>query len=216
MVLKAKDFVPLLKELGGTEFTDIPKLLSVARDRHDYKFPHETKDFEQSWRSVKGKGLERVVGYVLEREIAGLDLELLPLSALDEYIEIDFAEYGRHLPDVDLAIYQPSKDRILAILSIKSSLRERATQTAFWRLKMHGFAKTRDVQVYLVTPNSDDILRSDKPSKKQRAVLENDIDGTYIVNSPGVSIEEYLYPETQSRLKLIGELVPDLQNLALR
>lgn len=216
MVLSSKDFVPLLKELGGTEFTDIPNLLIVGRERHMIDFPFETKDFEQSWRSVKGKGLERVVEYVLQRELVGLDLELLPLSALDEYIEIDFAEYGRHLPDVDLAIYQPSKDRILAILSIKSSLRERATQTAFWRLKMHGFAKTRDVQVYLVTPNSDDILRrADRPNK-QRAVLENDIDGTYIVNSPGVTIEEYLYPRTLSRIKLIGELVPDLQYLANR
>lgn len=216
MVLKAKHFVPLLKELGGAEFSDIPRLLAVGRERHQQDFPFATKDFEQSWRSVKGRGLEKVVAYLLERELVGTELTLLPIKDLDEYIEIDFAEYGRHLPDVDLAIYQPSKDRIIAILSIKSSLRERATQTAFWRLKMHGFAKTRDVQVYLVTPNSDDILlRKDRPSK-QRAVLENDIDGTYIVNSPGVTIEEYLYPRTLSRIKLIGELVPDLQYLANR
>ena len=216
MVLKAKDFVPLLKELGGKEFTDIPKLLEVGRERHANKFPYESKDFEQSWRSVKGRGLERVVEYLLERELAFTGLELRPINSLARHLQLDFAQFGHHIPDVDLAVFQPSKDRVIAILSIKSSLRERATQTAFWRLKMHGSANTRDIRVFLLTPNSDDILRSDRPPTKQRAVLENDIDGTYIVNPPGVSIEEYMYPRTHSRIKLIGKLVPDLLDLANR
>ena len=214
MPLKAKDFVDLYIELGGVHYELIPRLLETAREKHRDGFDPE-KDFEQSWRSVKGRGLEKVIAYILEHQLEAMGLELANLSEVGDLLKLDFGEYGQHYPDADLAVYQRSRRRVLAILSIKTSLRERATQTAYWRNKMRDFYKTRNVKVFLLTPNSDDILRSNRAPNKQRAILETDIDATYIVNTARVSLDNYRYEDKESRLRLINELANDLRELSL-
>ena len=213
--MNAEAFFNYYIENYPAEFVCIPAFLLDADKEHTRRLP-AGKDKNQSWKPVKGKGLEKVVEYILNRELANTQLELRPVNELLPYLELDFAQYGRHVPDVDLAVYQPSKDRVLAILSIKSSLRERSTQTAYWRFKMHAFAQTRDIKVFLITPNNDNILRKEKAPNKPRAVLENDIDGTYIVHDAGVTLDAYVIEGTQSRIKLVEQLVPDLLDLANR
>ena len=214
MPLKAKDFVDLYIELGGVHYEKIPKLLEIARGKHQEGF-NPARDFEQSWRAVKGRGLEKIIAHILKRQLAEIDLELLPLREAGNLLELDFGEYGRHYPDVDLAVYHPGRDKILAVLSIKTSLRERATQTAYWRNKIRDFPKTRNVKVFLLTPNSDDILRSNRAPNKQRAILETDIDAIYILNTPDISLDDYLYEDKESRIRLIDELANDLKKLSL-
>lgn len=213
MPLKAKDFVDLYIELGAAHYELIPKLLEIARERHREDFDPE-KNFEQSWRSVKGHGLERVIEYILKQQLEAVGLELVHLDEVGDLLKLDFGEYGQHYPDVDLAVYQRSGHKILAILSIKTSLRERATQTAYWRNKIRDFYKTQNVKVFLLTPNSDDILRSNHAPNKQRAILETDIDATYIVNTFNVSLDDYLYKGKDSRIRLINELANDLKELS--
>jgi len=218
MPLKAKDFVDLYIELGAAHYELIPKLLEIARERHREDFDPE-KNFEQSWRSVKGRGLERVIEHILKQQLEAVGLELIRLDKgglgkVGDLLKLDFGEYGQHYPDVDLAVYQRSEHKILAILSIKTSLRERATQTAYWRNKIRNFCKTQNVKVFLLTPNSDDILRSNHAPNKQRAILETDIDATYIVNTFNVSIDDYLYQGKESRIRLISELANDLKELS--
>ena len=215
MPIKANDLVKLYLKLGEQGFEFIPELLEIAREEHKEDFPPD-KDFEQSWRSVKGRGLERVLEYMLKQQLKAMDLELLQANEVGHLLKIDFGEYGEHFPDVDLVVYQANRDRVLAILSIKASLRERATQTAYWRTKLRDFSKTRNIQVFLLTPNSDDILRSNRQPNKQRAILETDIDSIYIVNTPEHTINDYLYPGIASRIRLINELAEDLRELSLR
>lgn len=105
---------------------------------------------------------------------------------------------------------------MLAILSIKASLQERATQTAYWRLTLRDYSPTRNVKVFLLTPNSDDILRNNRQLNKQPAILETDIDAIYIVNTPDRSVSDYLFPGVDSRIRLIDDLVDDLQELSQR
>ncbi|MDE2775719.1 MAG: BsaWI family type II restriction enzyme [Chloroflexota bacterium] len=213
MPLRATDFIQLYVELGEKGFDHIPNLLEVAREKHVDNFP-EDKDFEQSWRSVKGRGLEKLLQFMLRRQLQDLDLELLQAQKVGESLKIDFGEYGAHFPDVDLVVFQRCRNRVLAILSIKASLRERATQTAYWRLKLRDYSPTRNVKVFLLTPNSDDILRNNRQPNKQRAILETDIDAIYIVNTPDRSVSDYLYPGIDSRIRLIDDLVDDLQELS--
>ncbi len=213
MPLKAENFVDLYIELGATHYELIPKLLEIARERHREDFSSE-KNFEQSWRAVKGRGLEKVIEYILKQQLQAVGLELVHLGDVGDLLKLDFGEYGQHYPDVDLVVYQQSKHRVLAILSIKTSLRERATQTAYWRNKIKDSDKTRNVKVFLLTPNSDDILRSNRASNKQRAILETDIDATYIVNTSNVSLDDYLYKGKESRIRLISELANDLKELS--
>ena len=213
MPLKANDFVALYMELGAAGYERIPGLLETAREKHRDGFS-PTKDFEQSWRSVKGRGLEKVIAHILEQQLETMGLELVSLSEIGDLLKLDFGEYGQHYPDVDLAVYQRSRRRVLAILSIKTSLRERATQTAYWRNKIRNFYKTRHIKVFLLTPNSDDILRSNRAPNKQRAILETDIDATYIVNTSNAAVDDYRYAGKESRIRLINELADDLKQLS--
>lgn len=213
MPLKANDFVDLYIELGAEHYELIPKLLEIARAKHRQGFS-STKDFEQSWRSVKGRGLEKVIAHILKQQLEPMGLELVNLREAGDLLKLDFGEYGQHYPDVDLAVYQRSHHRVLAILSIKTSLRERATQTAYWRNKIRNFCKTRHIKVFLLTPNSDDILRSNRAPIKQRAILETDVDATYIINTAKVSIDDYRYEDKKSRIRLIDELADDLERLS--
>lgn len=215
MPLRAIDFIQLYVKLGEKDFDSIPKLLEVAREKHEEDFP-DNKDFEQSWRSVKGRGLEKLLEFMLRRQLKDLDLELLHAQEVGTSLKIDFGEYGEHYPDVDLVVFQRSRNRVLAILSIKASLRERATQTAYWRLKLRDYSLTRNVKVFLLTPNSDDILRNNHQPNKQRAILETDIDAIYIVNTPERSISDYIYTGIESRIRLIDDLVDDLRELSQR
>lgn len=214
MPLKANDFIDLYIDLGAAHYELIPKLLETAREKHRHGFD-PAKDFEQSWRSVKGRGLEKVIAYILKQQLEAMGLELVSLAEIGDLLKLDFGAYGQHYPDVDLAVYQRSRRRVLAILSIKTSLRERATQTAYWRNKVRGFHKTQNVKVFLLTPNSDDILRSNRAPNKQRAILETDIDATYIVSTSDASIDDYLYEGKVSRIRLINELANDLKVMSL-
>ncbi len=197
------------------DFRNIPEFLVEADKEHTRRLPPD-KDKNQSWRSVKGNGLELVVEHILARQLEALDLELIAVKDAEEMVEIDYGEYGTHLPDVDLVVYQPSRDRILAILSIKTSLRERATQTAYWRLKLHAQSSTKNIKVFLLTPNSDDDLRIKRVPKKNRAVLETDIDAIYIINRPEFELDDYIYPGVDSRIRMIDDLAGDLAELADR
>ncbi len=213
--MKAKDFPGFFIQLYPPEYKNIPAFMLDAEKEHGRRLP-PGKNVSQSWRNVKGLGLERVIEHILARQLEPLNLDLISVDEARERVEIDFGEYGSHLPDVDLVVYQPSRNRILAILSIKSSLRERATQTAYWRLKLHAQSNTKNIRVFLLTPNSDDDLRSRRKPKKNRAVLETDIDAIYVVNRPEFELANYLYPGVESRIRMIDELADDLAELADR
>ena len=213
--MNSEDFRDFFIENYAPEYASISAFLVEADKEHTRRLPPDT-DKNQSWRSVLGRGLEKVLEHILARQLESLGLELIPIKEAIELVEIDFGQYGTHLPDVDLLVYQPSRDRILAILSIKNSLRERATQTAYWRLKLRAQSNTKNIKVFLLTPNSDGDLRSDRPPKKNRAVLETDTDAIYVVNKPEFSLADYLYPGVESRIRMIDELADDLAELANR
>ena len=211
----AEDLLHLFTQRFSPEYEIIPDFLIEADKEHTRRLPPNTNK-GQSWNSVKGKTLELVIAYILAQRLEAYDLDLISADKAKDLVEIDFGEYGVHLPDVDLIVYQPSRDRILAILSIKNSLRERVAQTAYWRLKLHSQSKTKNVRVFLLTPNSDRDLKIGRKPKKNRAVLETDIDGIYIVNRPESELKDYVYPGVDSRIRMIDELADDLAELADR
>jgi type II restriction enzyme len=70
---------------------------------------------------VNGASLERTLINNLSDELAKVKRNLL----------VDFGEFGAHLPDVDIIIYEPKTSKIIAVLSSKVSLRERIAQTGY-------------------------------------------------------------------------------------
>ncbi len=95
------------------------------------------------------------------------------LDRVKRALLVHFGEYSV-LPDI--IFYQTNKDnvKILAILSVKNSFRERFTETPYWKLKLLQSPVTSRIKVFMITPDNDDeISFKDKP-KKARIVMEHE------------------------------------------
>jgi type II restriction enzyme len=121
---------------------------------------------------------------------------------------IDYGEFGSHLPDVDLIIYQPKSCKVLAVISSKITLRERIAQTGYWKIKLSDDKLTKHVKVFFITPDEDGTLSIKNPAKKGRAIVEVDTNGAYIMNESPV--------EESDKVKMFDKFIPDLRELLLK
>jgi type II restriction enzyme len=112
------------KQYGENAYKYISNLLSEAKEQHRKDFIKEGKksDHEQSWRAFKGKNLEKLIEYIIKASVESLGLKIIngnvlertegknltiDLNKIKRNLLVDFGEYGYHLPDVDLVIYDP-------------------------------------------------------------------------------------------------------------
>jgi len=225
--MKIKDLTDLYEEkrrIYGTDvYKHISELFEEAKLMHHkdwLKHPTAMNDHEQSWRAWKGKNLEKLVLYMLKTEIESLGLRIvegnnlertsgqnLPrdLSQVKRNLLVDFGEFGSHLPDVDLVVYEPKTLRILAVISSKVTLRERIAQTGYWKIKLSRDRVTEHIKVFFVTPDEDRTLTIRKPAKKGRAIVEADTDGSYVMSPDPV--------EESSKVKMFDKFIDDLKKL---
>lgn len=175
-------------------------------------------DTEQSWRAFKGKNLEKLIEYIIKDEIEKLNLSIIngnilehnkysdnkELDLLKRNLAIDYGEFGMHLPDVDIIIYEPNKIKIIAVLSVKVTLRERIAQTGYWKLKLMDSNITKDIKVFFITLDEDETF-SKKPAKKGRTIVEVDTDGCYVLTENKF--------ERSDKVKLFSEFINDLKKL---
>lgn len=110
-----------------------------------------------------------------------------------------------HLPDADIIIYDPRSFKVIAILSSKSTLRERIAETGYWKIKLSQDAVTKNIKVLFVTPDEDDTLAIKKPTKKGRAIVEVDTDGSYVMSETKV--------EESDKVKMFDKFISDLRDL---
>ena len=203
---------------GQDAYKHISELLKDAKAQHKKDFIGT--DHEQSWRAFKGKNLEKLIEYIIVDEVRGIGLDVVNGNSLERTdganlskilnlvkrnLLIDYGEYGSHLPDVDIIIYNPKNSHIVALLSIKVTLRERIAQTGYWKLKLASDEVTNHIKVYFVTPDEDGTLTKKKPTKKGRAIVEKDLDGSYVLSETEI--------ETSNKVKTFDKLVLDLKNL---
>ncbi|GAA7022657.1 BsaWI family type II restriction enzyme [Helicobacter pylori] len=106
----------------------------------------------------------------------------------------------------DIVLYQASKDnvKILAILSVKNSFRERFTETPYWKLKLLQSPITSHIKVFMITPDNDDEISFKDRPKKARIVMEHELDGLYLAKS---------HFDQSSKIKGIESLLEDLKRL---
>jgi type II restriction enzyme len=209
------------KKFGIDAYKHVSELLIEAKEIHkkDWsKNPTPNGDHEQSWRAFKGKNLEKLIQYIITDEVEGLGLKVINGNTLERSLRlskefsqvkrnlaIDYGIYGMHLPDVDIIIYEPGSYKVLAVLSCKVTLRERIAQTGYWKLKLLQDETTRHIKVYFVTPDEDGTLTKKLPAKKGRAIVEVDLDGSYVLTEE--SIEE------SDKVKLFDKFIEDLKKL---
>ena len=204
--MEFKDLVALY-EAGRLRYQQdtwryVSAILDEAKGVHyqDWrKKPTRRRDHEQSWRAFKGKNLEKLVEHIVKDEVEALGLGIvngnklertkagiLPLilnkvwQNLQIKCVVDGSSIG-HLPDVDLVIYHPNTAAVLAVLSVKVTLRERIAQTGYWKIKLSQFNATEDIRVFLVTPDEDGTLTDKVPLNKGRAIVEVDTHGAYVM-----------------------------------
>lgn len=127
------------------------------------------------------------------------------LSQVKRNLAIDYGEFGLHLPDVDIIIYKPHNQKVLAVISSKVTLRERIAQTGYWKLKLFQDEATKHIKVYFITPDEDGTLTYKKPTKKGRAIVEVDLDGSYVFTEEEI--------EETNKVKLFEHFIDDLKRL---
>jgi type II restriction enzyme len=217
-----KDLIALYnkqKEKYGKEaYRHISNLLREAKAQHKKDFKGD--DHEQSWRAFKGKNLEKLIEFIIVDEVRNLGLEVVngnslertngknlskEMSLVKRNLLIDYGEFGSHLPDVDIIIYNPKTSKIIAVLSSKVTLRERIAQTGYWKIKLASDEVTKHIKVYFVTPDEDGTLTSKKPAKKGRAIVEVDLDGSYVLSETNI--------EESEKVKMFDKFIDDLKKL---
>jgi len=225
--MNIKDLIKLYEEkrkiYGDDTYQYISKLLNEAKKIHHedwLKSPTPSGDHEQSWRAFKGKNYEKLVLYIIRKEVENLGLRIVDGNRLEKTLSrnlptelnrvkrnllIDYGEFGSHLPDVDLIIYQPKSCRVVVVISSKITLRERIAQTGYWKIKLSDDDVTKHIKVFFVTPDEDRTLSIRQPAKKGRAIVEIDTDGAYIMSETPV--------EESNKVKMFDKFIPDLRKL---
>ncbi len=222
-----RDLLKLYEEkkakYGIDAYKHISELLKEAKEIHKkdwLKSPTPNKDHEQSWRAFKGKNLEKLVIHIIKDEVESLGLRIVEgntlertnssnlskeLSSVKRNLLVDYREFGSHLPDVDIIIYAPNTYKIVAVISSKVTLRERIAQTGYWKIKLSHDEVTKHIKVFFVTPDEDGTLTIKKPTKKGRAIVEVDTDGSYVMSETEV--------EESKKVKMFDKFITDLRLL---
>jgi len=206
------------KKFGPQAYRHISNVLKEAKEQHEKDFTGN--DHEQSWRAFKGKNLEKLIEYIIMDEVRELGLEVINGNTLERTNEsnlpkdlgqikrnllIDYGEFGYHLPDVDIIIYDPKTKKVVAVISIKVTLRERIAQTGYWKIKLQNQELTKHIKVYFVTPDEDGTLTIKKPAKKGRAIVEVDTDGSYVLSETNI--------QESDKIKMFDKFIDDLKRL---
>lgn len=230
-----KDLLNLYNEkkaiYGPDAYRYISQLLREAKAIHrEYFLKSDTAqkamakgnspDHEQSWRAFKGKNLEKLVIHIIKDEVEGLGLKIVEgnilertnsrnlskeLSIVKKHLLIDYDEFGSHLPDVDIIIYDPHTCNIIAVISSKVTLRERIAQTGYWKMKLSQDKATKHIKVYFITPDEDGTLTTKIPAKKGRAIVEVDTDGGYVMSETEI--------EESDKVKMFDKFIDDLKTI---
>lgn len=218
----------LRAQKGEGAYMHISELFNQVREKYKRQYltspkakktrqQGKTPDAEQSWKAFKGKNFELLILYLLQKEIEQIGLKAikgntLAKENLDNSLNRVYRNllirYGQYsiLPDADLVVFNPRNSNVIAIISVKITLRERIAQTAYWKLKLAQDPITMHVRGLFVTTDEDgDLKYSLSPEKKSRnrIIVEYDLDGTYVLNDIAESDKVKPFPKLVEDLKKI-------------
>ena len=186
---------------------------------------------EQSWHSYIGNKFQNIVYSILKGYFNRLKSKNQEFSGLTVFKESEVkgneiiarklaVRYGKYLllPDTDMAIVDynfedPWKSEILAIISCKTSLRERIAQACYWKLKLLSSDITKNVRVFLATTDNDEdfFIKSKRKQyegkHRNRIIAEYELDGVYILR------EDFKKDWESDKIKRYNAIFEDLIKL---
>lgn len=228
-----KKFKQFEKKHGENAFLKIDEFLTDVKEKY---LREKTKEYikkgisqneshnkaRQSWRPKVGSFLEQLIYYMIEKFCKKYNIKISSdkelkkeeldreLATLRSMILVHFGEYSL-LPDADLILYKYDlklqKVKVFCILSLKTSFRERFTETPYWKLKLKENPVTENIKVFMVTPdNTDEISYSSSKNgpRKGRIILEYELDGVYMAR------EEF---DSSKKIKRLNSLFDDLKKM---
>ena len=207
------------KDFGNDTYKYVSQIFSDIKNIHKQDaLRRGVEDTEQSWRSFKGKSLEKLIQYIIEDEVKSLGLGVVNGNKLDREINddevlsvvkrnllVDFGEFGSHLPDADIVIYNPKSCKVIAIVSSKVTMRERIAETGYWKLKLNNSKVTKHIKVFFATLDEDEVFQHGYPARKARAICEVDTDSCYVLTDKVI--------KSSKNVKLFSEFLNDLKKL---
>jgi type II restriction enzyme len=207
--------------------SEIHKYFFEILDETKEIFQRNNSDMNgQKWRNESGTMLEQLVIYFLHKEIMKLGYDITTddeinssnYGILEKVWHNIVLKYGKYsiLPDSDIVIYNPNTAEVKAIISCKSSVRERFAQSLYWKVKLSTNDRTKHIKMYFVSvdkeynekktgfkkPSLD--IQGNKDPTKPRILLEYEMDGVYVTR--------YMKNETD-KVKMFDKFIGDLKML---
>ncbi len=167
-----------LKAIETFNIISEDKLRALLNNYYD-----KERSRDQAWKSCKGALYEYAVFKYIMQIIIKNQLQ----NKIDVLINIDLNKYKNQIaienwdiiyPDVDILLIDKKTQIINAIISCKTSLRERLTETAFWKRELEKTKKNQKFIVIFITTDKDSELKSDK----NRYILHHVIDITFVTD----------------------------------
>lgn len=182
---------------------------------------------EQSWHVYIGNKFQRVILSILKGYLHKLRSRNPQFANVNIFSESEVksneiivrklaVKYGEYLllPDTDMVIVDydftnPWKSKVLAIVSCKTSLRERIAQACYWKLKLLSSDVTKNTRVFLATTDNDeDFFIRNKANyggkSRNRIIAEYELDGVYIIR------EDFKKEWESSKVKRYERIFDDL------
>ncbi len=223
-----KKFLQFRKEYGNKVFSKLNEFFEKEKEifynekiaywkKQGIPYNETVIKARQGWVSTIGRNLEKIIELLIEDFCKQHNLKITndkilksknlskELDLVKRLILVDFGEYAL-LPDGDIIIYklQNNQPKIIAILSVKNSFRERYTETPYWKLKLSQNPITKHIKVFMITPDKNDEISFKTNPKKSRIVMEYELDGIYLAKDNF---------DKSEKVKSINELINDLKAL---
>jgi hypothetical protein len=186
---------------------------------------------QPSWNSFIGHRFQGVIHAILKsyakklkdenEDFSGLEVLTAGEAKSNEIIMRKLAvKYGDFLllPDVDSAIVWMDpinkwESKILAVISCKTSLRERIAQACYWKLKLVTSDVQKGIRVFLTTADHDndfaigDLGERFNGKSRDRVISEHELDGIYILR------EDFKVGWQSQKVKLFECIFEDIINI---
>ena len=168
------------------------------------KYYGNIKSLNQAWKSCKGflyeyavyESLKEILKREKLREIKLFLGEEIPTEYNEQVVIKNWCEIK---PDIDILVAK--RDKVIAIISCKTSLRERLTETAFWKRE---FEKNKEnVKLFFITTDKDNELKIDT----NRYILLHVLDCTFVTDSTQYEKLITYYKQKYGNLKDFDKLM---------
>lgn len=131
--------------------------------------------------------------FLIDKPSRILELEVLNKEEKENIkreIEIEYNGILEEI-DADLCIVRKTDKKLIAVISVKKSFRERGAQTAYWALKVKQSCK--NYKYILATPDTDKELydeQNEHKKRKWRVILPYECDAVFIYSYSGKKYKE--------------------------